>query len=95
MKSTTVTLVFWMAMLCTTAYFDHASSHGTEAEETTLLPNASNDGTSSAGGMTLGRKLMAGSTVVDSAISVSTTDSNHWMSVDQYRDLMNHISRCS
>ncbi|CAL5033453.1 unnamed protein product [Urochloa decumbens] len=98
MKSTKVTLVLLMAELCTTAYFDHASSHGTEAEETTLLANsyASKDGTSSAaGGMNLGRKLMAGSTIVDSVNSVSTMDSNRGITIQQYRDLMSQICRRS
>ncbi|PUZ46220.1 hypothetical protein GQ55_7G034200 [Panicum hallii var. hallii] len=89
MKSATVALLLLITMMCT-----HASSHGTEAEETTLLAKsyANNDGTGSASGMTLGRKLMAGSTIIDSA-SISTTDSNHMMSVQQYRDFMGQFGR--
>jgi hypothetical protein len=75
MKSATVVLLLLITMMCT-----HASSHGTEAEETTLLAKsyATNDGIGSASGMTLGRKL---------------TDSNHMMSVQQYRDFMGQFGR--
>ncbi|OEL15087.1 hypothetical protein BAE44_0023894 [Dichanthelium oligosanthes] len=94
MKSAAVALLILMSMMCTIAYFVHESSHGTEAEETTLLTDSyrSNDESSSAGGMTLGRKLMAGSTIIDSA-SVSTTDSNHMMSVQEYRNFMGQFGR--
>ncbi|KAF8666137.1 hypothetical protein HU200_053853 [Digitaria exilis] len=86
MKSAAVSLLLLIAMMSTIAYFDNKGSHGTDAEETTLLANsyASHEKTSSAGGMTLGRKLMAGST---------TTDSNHMMSVQQYRDFMGQFGR--
>ncbi|KAG2565236.1 hypothetical protein PVAP13_7NG001000 [Panicum virgatum] len=87
--ATAALLLLIITMMCT-----HANSHGIEAEETNLLAKSdvSNDGTSSASGVSLGRKLMAGSTIIDSA-SVSTTDSNHMMSVQQYRDFMGQFGR--
>ena len=79
MKPSTVALLILMNMMCTMAYFDHASFLGAKAEETTLLVNSygSNEETRFMKGINLGRKLMDSS--VDSSRVFSISDINRIM----------------
>ncbi|RCV32835.1 hypothetical protein SEVIR_7G021500v4 [Setaria viridis] len=92
MKSTTVALLILMNMMFTIPYFGHASSQGIKDEETTLLSKsyASSDGTSFAGDMTLGRKLMAETSINSAAVS---TDSSRTVSVTWYNDFIRNARR--
>jgi hypothetical protein len=92
MKSTTVALLILMNMMFTIAYFGDGSPQGFKAEETTLLSTsyASSDGTRVAGGMTLGRKLMAETSINSAAVS---TDSSRTFSVNWYNDFISHARR--
>ena len=79
MKPSTVALLILMNMMCTMAYFDHASFLGAKAEETTLLVNSygSNEETRFMKGINLGRKLMDSS--LDSSRVFSVSDINRIM----------------
>ena len=79
MKPSTVALLILMNMMCTMAYFDHASFLGAKAEETTLLVNSygSNEETRFTKGINLGRKLMDSS--LDSSRVFSVSDINRIM----------------
>ncbi|CAN6227220.1 unnamed protein product [Urochloa humidicola] len=93
MKPATVALLILVNMMFTFAYFGHASSHETEAAaETTLLSNShgSNDESSFAGGMTLGRKLGAETSINSAAVS---TDSSRSPSIDWYTGFISHPPR--
>jgi len=79
MKPSTVALLILMNMMCTMAYFDHASFLGAKAEETTLLMHSyeSNEETRFTKGINLGRKLMDSS--LDSSRVFSVSDINRIM----------------
>ncbi|CAD6261315.1 unnamed protein product [Miscanthus lutarioriparius] len=79
MKPSTVALLILMNMMCTMAYFDHASFLGAKTEETTLLMNSyeSNEETRFTKGINLGRKLMDSS--LDSSRVFSVSDINRIM----------------
>jgi hypothetical protein len=79
MKPSTVALLILMNMMCTMAYFDHASFLGAKAEETTMLVNSyeSNEETRFTKGINLGRKLMDSS--LDSSRVFSVSDINRIM----------------
>ena len=79
MKPSTVALLILMNVMCTMAYFDHASFLGAKAEETNLLMNSyeSNEETRFTKGINLGRKLMDSS--VDSSRVFSVSDINRIM----------------
>ncbi|CAN6242588.1 unnamed protein product [Urochloa humidicola] len=91
MKPATVALLILVNMMFT--YFGHASSHETDAAETTLLSNSygSNDESSFAGGMTLGRKLLVAETSINSA--AVSTDSSRSVSINWYNDFISHPPR--
>ncbi|KAG2570723.1 hypothetical protein PVAP13_7KG023400 [Panicum virgatum] len=90
MKSATVALLILMNLMFTIPYHGHATQ-GIKAEETTLLPDSYgiNGGNSFAGGMTLGRKLIA-ETSLNSAAVVST-DSSRVVSVNEYNNFISHV----
>ncbi|CAL5035545.1 unnamed protein product [Urochloa decumbens] len=92
MKSTTVALLILMNMMFTFAYFGHASFHGIKAEETTLMSNSygNSDGNSFEGGMSLGRKLIADTSINSAVVS---TDSSRAVSVNWYNDFISHPRR--
>jgi len=92
MKSATVALLILVSLMFTIPYLGRAT-HGIKAEETTLLPDSygSNGGNSFAGGMTLGRKLIA-ETSLNSAAVVST-DSSRVISVNEYNNFISHARR--
>ena len=73
MKPSTVALLILMNVMCTMAYFDHASFLGAKAEETNLLMNSyeSNEETRFTKGINLGRKLMDSSLYSSRVFSVS------------------------
>jgi hypothetical protein len=79
MKPSTLAVLILMNMMCTIAYFDHASFLGAKAEEATLLVNSygSNEETRFTKGINLGRKLMDSS--LDSSRVFSVSDINRIM----------------
>ncbi|PAN37235.1 hypothetical protein PAHAL_7G037600 [Panicum hallii] len=91
MKSATVVLLILMNLMFTIPYFGHATN-GIKPEETTLLPNSygRDGGTSIAGGMTLGRKLIAETSLNSASVS---TDSSRVVSVNEYNNFISHIRR--
>ena len=84
MQPSTVALLILMNMMCTMAYFDHASFLGAKAKETTLLMNSyeSNEETRFTKGINLGRKLM-----------VSSPESNRVYSVSDFNRIRNSSPR--